>query len=648
MKKAFALALAVLMVCTMAFAVSTGNQTGYPGGTSAADNTYMQSIVPGQSIVFTQEELGLTDQNWGKTNGSFDPKKNTVALTVPVGSDLIASQGWVRTDETTYKYVVTTKANETSVLDNNADIIISGVKVTVYGVSAPALNVSYVKDVNGVTNYTYVTSFDELASFSAKEPGDNFCPMNAKSEDHILAMCFDYGRKADEADAVFGAGGLNVANMDKTGKILYTVKAATVDGQYITSGSWNQSVTEDNGGKVTVSVPLKAGDKIYFVQCNKAVVASTIGTKSFEDGFHLVIAHTDSPRLDLRPTPLYESDHLSYFKTHYYGGIRKYQWGTIPLSIHGVFTREDGSTVTVRVGEDENDPVFCITDLLPHLGAEQNARPLKDGIKAEELNILIGSDAVDDENVKEAVKLNTMILLNEKYGITEKEFMRAEIEITPAYKSRDVGFDRSMVGGYGHDDRVDAYPALMAEIETKNPAYTTVCVLTDKEEIGSDGVTGMQSMYAFHFMQELCRAAGQDDILAFRHSVCLSADVTAAYDPTWASAFEPMNGTYAGRGVAIFKYTGGGSKGSASDACAELVSDITRMLDNGNVAWQIGELGRLDLGGGGTIAKYVANRGIPVLDIGVPVLSMHAPFEVIHKNDLYMAYRAFSLFNNAQ
>ena len=392
----------------------------------------------------------------------------------------------------------------------------------------------------------------------------------------------------------------------------------------------------------------KPGDKVYFVQFKKAVVAATIGTRSFEDGFRLVIAHTDSPRLDLRPTPLYESDHLSYFKTHYYGGVRKYQWGTMPLSIHGVFTRDDGSTVTVRVGEDENDPVFFITDLLPHLGAEQNARTLKDGIKAEELNILIGSDAVEDEDVKEAVKLNTMILLNEKYGITEKEFMRAEIEITPAYKSRDVGFDRSMVGSYGHDDRVDAYPALVAEIETKNPAYTTVCVLTDKEEIGSDGVTGMQSMYAFHFMQELCRAAGQDDIIAFRNSVCLSADVTAAYDPSWASAFEPMNGTYAGRGIAIFKYTGSGSKGSASDACAELVSDITRMLDKGNVAWQIGELGRLDLGGGGTIAKYVANRGIPVLDIGVPVLSMHSPFEVIHKSDLYMAYRAFTLFNNAQ
>ena len=390
------------------------------------------------------------------------------------------------------------------------------------------------------------------------------------------------------------------------------------------------------------------GQKIYFVQEHKAVVAATIGRKSFEEGFRLVIAHIDSPRLDLRPNPLYESDHLSYFKTHYYGGIRKYQWGTMPLAIHGVFSRADGTTVSVNVGEDESDPVFCITDLLPHLGAEQNERKLSEGIKAEELNILIGSEAVEDADIKEAVKLNTMILLNEKYGITEKDFTRAEIEVVPAYKCRDVGFDRALLGGYGHDDRVDAYPALMAEIETKNPAFTTVCVLTDKEEIGSDGVTGMQSMYAFHFMQELCRTAGQDDILAFRHSVCLSADVTAAYDPTWASAFEPMNGTYAGRGVAIFKYTGGGSKGSASDACAELVGDITRMLDNGNVAWQIGELGRLDLGGGGTIAKYVANRGIPVLDIGVPVLSMHAPFEVIHKNDLYMAYRAFSLFNNAQ
>ena len=385
------------------------------------------------------------------------------------------------------------------------------------------------------------------------------------------------------------------------------------------------------------------GEKIYFIQEHKAVVAATIGQKPFEEGFRLVIAHIDSPRLDLRPNPLYESDHLSYFKTHYYGGIRKYQWGTMPLAIHGVFTRADGSSVSFSVGEDENDPVFCITDLLPHLGAEQNDRKLSDGIKAEELNVLIGSDAVEEEDVKEAVKLNTLILLHEKYGITERDFTRAEIEVVPAHKARDVGFDRSMVGGYGHDDRVDAYPALMAEIETKNPVHTTVCVLTDKEEIGSDGVTGMQSMYVFHFLQ-LCRAAGQDDIIAFQNSVCLSADVTAAYDPSWAGAFEPKNGTYAGRGVAFFKYTGSRGKSSASDANAELVGDITRLLDANNVAWQIGELGRLDLGGGGTIAKYVANRGIPVLDIGVPVLSMHSPFEVIHKTDLYMAYRTFSLF----
>ena len=306
--------------------------------------------------------------------------------------------------------------------------------------------------------------------------------------------------------------------------------------------------------------------------------------------------------------------------------------------------RGGNQNVEVQVAAGDLGDQIVITDLLPHLGGEQGKKPLNEAVPGESLNILLGSCPCGEEDEKDRVKLHVLEKLYEKYGITERDFTRAEIEVVPAHKARDVGFDRSMVGGYGHDDRVDAYPALMAEIETKNPVHTTVCVLTDKEEIGSDGVTGMQSMYAFHFMQELCRAAGQDDILAFRHSVCLSADVTAAYDPTWASAFEPMNGTYAGRGVAIFKYTGGGSKGSASDACAELVSDITRMLDNGNVAWQIGELGRLDLGGGGTIAKYVANRGIPVLDIGVPVLSMHSPFEVIHKTDLYMAYRTFSLF----
>ena len=387
-----------------------------------------------------------------------------------------------------------------------------------------------------------------------------------------------------------------------------------------------------------------AGDKIYWIHQGKVVLCGTIGTRSMEDGFHLVIAHIDAPRLDIRPNPLYEAAHFSLLKTHYYGGIRKYQWATMPLAIHGVFTRADGSTVTVQVGEDAGDPAFCITDLLPHLSAEQNKRELSDGIRGEELNILIGSDAVEDEEIKEKVKLQTMILLHEKYGITEKDFTRAELEIVPATPARDIGFDRSMVGGYGQDDRVDAYAALMAEIEVKDPAFTTVCVLADKEEIGSYGITGMGSTYTFDWLRQLCRMQGADDIRAFRASLCLSADVTAAYDPTWSSAFEPQNGTYAGRGVAFFKYTGSRGKSGANDASAEQMGYLTRMMDEAGVAWQIGELGRVDLGGGGTVATEVAHSGIAVVDIGVPVLSMHSPFEVVSKNDLYMAYRAFSTF----
>lgn len=386
------------------------------------------------------------------------------------------------------------------------------------------------------------------------------------------------------------------------------------------------------------------GEKVYFIQENKAVVAATIGQKPYEEGFRLVIAHIDCPRLDLRPNPLYESDHMSYFRTHYYGGIRKYQWATIPLAIHGVFTRADGSSVNFAIGEDENDPVFCITDLLPHLGAEQNERKLSEGIKGEELNVLIGSDTVEEEDVKEAVKLNTLILLNQKYGITERDFTRAEIEVVPAAKARDVGFDRSMIGAYGHDDRVDAYPALMAEIGTKSPAYTSVCVLTDKEETGSDGVTGLNSMYTFHFLQQLCAGQGADYITACKAAKCLSADVTAAYDPTFADAFEPDNGTYAGRGVAIYKYTGSRGKSGTSDASAELVSYLTGLMDANSVVWQIGEMGKLDLGGGGTVAKYVANQDIDTIDIGVPVLSMHSPFEIVSKADVYMAYLTFKAF----
>ena len=392
----------------------------------------------------------------------------------------------------------------------------------------------------------------------------------------------------------------------------------------------------------------KAGDKVYLNNRGKALIAATLGRRSVAEGVRIGVAHIDSPRLDLKPRPLYEEGEQCFLKTHYYGGIKKYQWTAIPLALHGTIIRKDGSSLSVAIGEEEGDPVFCVTDLLPHLAADQMRKTLAEGIEGEKLNILIGSAALRDDTGAEKVKVAIAKLLFEKYGIVEEDFLSAELCAVPAFKARDLGLDRSMIGAYGHDDRVDAYPALMAETGTKSPAYTSVCVLTDKEETGSDGVTGLNSMYTFHFLQQLCAGQGADYITACKAAKCLSADVTAAYDPTFADAFEPDNGTYAGRGIAIFKYTGSRGKSSASDANAELVGDITRMLDANNVAWQIGELGRLDLGGGGTIAKYVANRGIPVLDIGVPVLSMHSPFEVIHKTDLYMAYRTFSLFCQAE
>lgn len=386
------------------------------------------------------------------------------------------------------------------------------------------------------------------------------------------------------------------------------------------------------------------GTKVYTINREKCVLAATIGTKNLEEGFHLNIAHIDSPRLDLRPVPVFEKTDIGYLRTHYYGGVRKYQWPTIPLALHGVIYRADGTRVNVCIGEKDDDPVFCITDLLPHLGAKQSAKTLAEGITAEDLNVIIASMPIEDKDAEQRVKLNVLGMLNEAYGITERDFTRAEIEVVPAYKARDIGLDRAMIGAYGHDDRVDAYPALMAEIGTKSPAYTSVCVLTDKEETGSDGVTGLNSMYTFHFLQQLCAGQGADYITACKAAKCLSADVTAAYDPTFADAFEPDNGTYAGRGVAIYKYTGSRGKSGTSDASAELVSYLTGLMDANSVVWQIGEMGKLDLGGGGTVAKYVANQDIDTIDIGVPVLSMHSPFEIVSKADVYMAYLTFKAF----
>ena len=411
------------------------------------------------------------------------------------------------------------------------------------------------------------------------------------------------------------------------------------------AAAYSEQLLKQAGYKPFVpGMALNAGDKVYLINRSKCVLAATIGERSMAEGFHLNIAHIDSPRLDLRPVPLFEKDGLAYFRTHYYGGIRKYQWPTIPLALHGVVCREDGTTVTITIGENDEDPVFTITDLLPHLGREQNQKKLPDAITAENLNVVLGSLPIADADAENRIKLSILGLLNEMYGITERDFVTAEIEIVPAFKARDVGLDRSMIGAYGHDDRVDAYPALMAEIEVQHPAHTTVCILTDKEEVGSDGVTGMNSMYAYHFLQQLCAATGVDSIAAFQASKCLSADVNAAFDPTYASAYEANNSSYINNGVVITKYTGSGGKYGTSDASAEYMAEIRSMLQRENVLWQSGELGKVDGGGGGTIAKYVANLNVDVVDLGVPVLSMHAPMEIISKVDLYMAYRAFCAF----
>ena len=388
-----------------------------------------------------------------------------------------------------------------------------------------------------------------------------------------------------------------------------------------------------------------AGDKLYINNRSKAAAFIVIGEDDIENGATISAAHIDSPRLDLKPNPLYEDTELAMLKTHYYGGIRKYQWTAIPLALHGVFVKKDGSVIEVKIGEDDNDPIFVVNDLLPHLAAEQNKRPLSQGIKGEELNILIGSMPFKDDTESELVKLNILNILYEKYGVSESDFLSAELECVPAFKARDLGLDRSMIGAYGHDDRVCAYPALMAILGLENPKKTAICILADKEEVGSDGNTGLNSDFLYHIVDDLCRVNSKSTTLALRRSVCLSADVNAATDPTFKDVMESRNASYLNYGVVITKYTGSGGKGGTSDASAEYMGKIRALLDEEDIVWQIGELGKVDLGGGGTVAKYIANLGIDVVDLGVPVLSMHAPFETISKFDLYMAYLAMSAFH---
>ncbi len=393
-----------------------------------------------------------------------------------------------------------------------------------------------------------------------------------------------------------------------------------------------------------IGMELKAGDKIYRVNRGKAIIAAVIGTAPITEGVRICAAHIDSPRLDLKQNPLYESNELALFKTHYYGGIKKYQWGAIPLSLHGVVVKADGTSITVNIGEDDSDPVFCVTDLLPHLATEQMKRPAGFIIKGEELNILVGSLPFNKDEESEAVKLNILNILNEKYGMKEADFLSAELEAVPAFRASDVGFDRSMIGGYGHDDRVCAYPALRALVDCESPVHTAVTILTDKEETGSDGNTGLCSSYLPYFIDDLADCFGAKGRHVLSASKCLSADVNAAFDPTFPDVTEPMNSAYLNKGVCVTKFTGSRGKSGTSDASAEFTGWVRRLLDEKNVVWQTGELGKVDAGGGGTVAAYIANLDVDTIDVGVPVLCMHAPFEIVSKLDVYMTYRAFSAF----
>ena len=391
----------------------------------------------------------------------------------------------------------------------------------------------------------------------------------------------------------------------------------------------------------------KAGDKVYLNNRGKALILAVVGKKDLREGVHILAAHTDSPRLDLKQVPVYEDNEMGYLKTHYYGGIKKYQWVTIPLALHGVLVKNDGSVVTVRIGEDEGDPVFCITDLLPHLAADQMKRPAGELIRGEELNVVIGSRPFRDDDASERVKLNLLKLLFEKYGVTEADFLSAELEVVPAFKASDVGLDRSFVGSYGQDDRVCAYTEMEAVFDCGVPDTTVMCIFADKEEIGSVGCTGMKSAFLRHFIEDLAAPYGVAGRTVLQHSQCLSADVSAAFDPTFPEVCERKNNAFVNYGVSICKYTGARGKSGSSDASAEFMGWVRKILDEGNVLWQTSELGKVDQGGGGTVAAYIAELDVDTIDVGVPVLSMHAPYEMTAKIDVYSAYRAFVVFCKA-
>ncbi len=386
---------------------------------------------------------------------------------------------------------------------------------------------------------------------------------------------------------------------------------------------------------------IKAGDKLYYNNRGKNLFVFSVGEEPINEGIRLTVAHIDAPRIDLKQCPLYDDGGMGFFKTHYYGGIRKYQWVATPLSLHGVIATADGRVINVNIGEEESDPLFYINDLLPHLGQDQSKLPLSDGIKGEQLNVLVGSMPDSEEN---SIKLNVLKLLNEKYGIVEEDLLSAELCVVPAAKARDIGFDRALIGAYGHDDRVCAYPILTALLDTLDTKHTTMCVLADKEETGSDGPSGMQCELILDIINELAAALGGNPAIVRANSKCLSADVSAAYDPNFPEVFEKRNTPLLSCGAVFTKFTGSRGKSGTNDASAEYIGWLRSVLAKDSVVWQAGELGKVDQGGGGTVAKFISKHNIDTIDLGVPVIAMHAPYEVISKVDLYETYRAVKAF----
>jgi len=451
---------------------------------------------------------------------------------------------------------------------------------------------------------------EELRESLLAAPKNGYCRLTAEERAEMEAYCRGYMKFMDECK---------------------TEREAT---------AWTAAVAEAHGFKPLVpGMALKPGDKVYHNNRGKSIILAVIGEKSLNEGANICAAHVDSPRMDLKPNPLYEESEIAYFKTHYYGGIKKYQWVTVPLALHGVVYRKDGTVVTITIGEDDNDPILMVSDLLIHLSGDQLQKTAAKAIEGEQLNVILGTEPLEGEG-SDLVKLHIMKLLNEKYGLIESDFLSAELTIVPAGKSREVGLDRSLIGAYGHDDRVCAYAEIIPLLEMGIPTHTAVCILADKEEIGSVGISGMQSHDFETFMHDICHATKASMYRCFENSFCLSADVSNAFDPNFAETCDKRNNSKLNYGVAICKYTGSRGKGGASDASAEAMGHVRSTLDNANVTWQIATLGKVDQGGGGTVAAYMANRNIVTVDAGVPVLSMHAPMELVSKFDCYMTMRA--------